>query len=196
MTVDRGALEAELAALLAARAFDEATDRAVRGWGPEIYGWLVGVLHDEVEATDAFSTFADQLWRSLGRYDGRCSTRTWCYMLARHAAARVRGGRDPGERVPLSQAPASAIAAEVRATTALHLRTSSKNELSTLRAQLDPDDQILLVLRVDRELGWREIAHVLLGEEADAAACDRHAAALRKRFERVKAQLRKYLTQG
>jgi RNA polymerase sigma-70 factor (ECF subfamily) len=196
MKDERAALEAELQALIAARTIDTATERAVRGWGPEIYGWLVGVLHDEVEATDAFSVFADQLWRSLGRYDGRCSTRTWCYMLARHAAARVRGARAKGDRVPLSQAPVSAIAAQVRATTALHLRTSSKNNLSALRAQLEPDDQILLVLRVDRDLGWREIAQILLGEDADAAACDRHAAALRKRFERVKAQLRRGLAPG
>ncbi len=196
MTDTRAVLERELRALLDAGSFDVATDRAIRGWGPEIYGWLVGVLRDEVEATDAFAVFADQLWRSLARYDGRCSTRTWCYMLARQAASRVRAARARGDRVPLSDAPISALAAEVRATTAMHLRTSSKNDLSALRAELDPDDQTLLVLRVDRDLGWREIAQILLGEDADAAACDRHAAALRKRFERVKALLRARLAPG
>lgn len=196
MTAARDALETELRVLIDARDLTAATDRALRGWGPEVFGWLVGVLHDEVEATDAFALFADQLWRSLERYDGRCSTRTWCYMLARHAAARVRAARAKGQAVPLSDAPMSALAAQVRETTALHLRTSSKNDLSALRAKLDPEDQILLVLRVDRELGWREIAQVLLGEDADSAACDRHAVALRKRFERVKAELRKHLTRG
>jgi RNA polymerase sigma-70 factor (ECF subfamily) len=41
------------------------------------------------------------------------------------------------------------------------------------------------VLRVDRELSWREVA-VALGEEADDEAC---CAALRKRFERLKEKL-------
>jgi hypothetical protein len=53
-----------------------------------------------------------------------------------------------------------------------------------IRRQLDEDDQTLLVLRVDRDLAWRDIAIVFLGEAADADAITRKAAMLRKQFER------------
>lgn len=186
---DRDATEAELRDLINAGSFDAATDRAIRGWGPEIFGWLTGVLADATEAADAFAVFAEQLWQSLRRYDGRCSTRTWCYMLARHAASRVREARRRGNAVPISQAPE--VAAAVRTVTAVHQQSAVKDELRALRASLPEEDQMLLVLRVDRDLGWREVAQILGEEDASPAEIDRHAAALRKRFERVKAELRK-----
>ena len=188
---DRDALEAALRGQLAAGEFDAATDRAIRAWGPEIYGWLTGVLADPTEAADAFAVFAEQLWQSLRRYDGRCSTRTWCYMLARHAAARVREARRRGAAIPLSQAPE--VAAAVRTVTALHQQSAVKDALRALRASLAEEDQMLLVLRVDRDLGWREVAQILGDEDAAPADLDRHAATLRKRFERIKAELRKQL---
>lgn len=186
---DRDAREADLRACLDAGAHDRAAELAIRGWGPEIYGWLAGVLADPVDAGDAFALFAEQLWLSLRRYDGRCSTRTWCYMLARHAAGRVRDARRRGAAVPLSQAPS--VAAAVRTVTAAHQQTAVKDELRALRAALPEDDQMLLVLRVDRDLGWREVAQIMADEDATAIELDRHAAALRKRFERIKAELRK-----
>jgi len=71
--------------------------------------------------------------------------------------------------------------------------------LARLRASLSVEEQTLLVLRVDRELEWEEIAEVLgPGPEDDdtppggggARPAARRAAALRKRFERLKARLR------
>jgi hypothetical protein len=45
---------------------------------------------------------------------------------------------------------------------------------------------------VDRDLSWRETAIAMCSEsELDEAAVEREAAKLRKRFERVKADLRK-----
>ncbi|MFN0252360.1 MAG: hypothetical protein ACKV2T_36125 [Kofleriaceae bacterium] len=49
-----------------------------------------------------------------------------------------------------------------------------------IRATLEPDDQMLLGLRVDRDLAWPEIA-TILGAEAPA---------LRKRYERLTKRLR------
>ena len=193
---ERAALEEAIVADVAAGHHDRATERAIRGWGPEIYGWLGSATASETEAADAFAVFGEQLWLSLRRFDRRCSTRTWCYMLARHAAARVRAGREGGRRVPLSDAPTSRLVAEIRSMTGRHQQTGTKAALTAQRAKLDEDDETLLVLRVDRGLAWREIAQVLLGEDADGAACERHAAALRKRFERVKALLRARLAPG
>ena len=65
-----------------------------------------------------------------------------------------------------------------------------QNVYAEIRKQLDPDDQTLLVLRVDRDLAWRDIAIVMLGEAAVDAEVTKKAAALRKQFERVKERLR------
>jgi RNA polymerase sigma-70 factor (ECF subfamily) len=97
--------------------------------------------------------------------------------------------------VPLPASPAAALTAQVRETTLVHLRTDVKDRVRALRARLAPDDQTLLVLRVDKDLGWRDIALVELGDDAPTAVLDRVAATLRKRFERVKQRLRELVAE-
>jgi RNA polymerase sigma-70 factor (ECF subfamily) len=65
--------------------------------------------------------------------------------------------------------------------------------MRALRERLDPEDQTLLILHVDRALTWPEIALVLHDEAAplEGAEHGRAAARLRKRFERVKAEFRR-----
>jgi RNA polymerase sigma-70 factor (ECF subfamily) len=167
----------------------------LREHGSEIFGWMLASLPVESDAADAFSLFSEDLWKSLGRYDARCSIRTWCYMLARHAVSRIaRAARIAapvaGVTVPLSQVRVSRIAAELRERTVEHLRTDVKAKVRSLREHLDPDDQTLLVLRVDKDLAWRDISLVFLGPEATDVELTRHAALMRKRFERIKLKLR------
>jgi RNA polymerase sigma-70 factor, ECF subfamily len=164
-------------------------ESALSAHGPEIYGWLLASLANPTEANDAYSLFGEDLWRSLPRYRGQCSIRTWCYMLARAAVVRVielRGRRS----APLSEASESCLVAQPREPTLPHLCTDVKQGVRALRTQLEPDDQTLLVLRVDKNLSWHDIAIVMRGADASDADHARFAAALRKRFERVKARLR------
>jgi hypothetical protein len=51
---------------------------------------------------------------------------------------------------------------------------------------------MLLILHVDRALPWREIAMIVheQSESLDGEALDRECARLRRRFERVKAELK------
>src|ERR1043165_2019404 len=165
-------------------------EQVLRDHGGEIYGWLAATLASDAEADDAFSLFSEDLWKSLPRYHGRCSPRTWCYLIARGAASRLHEARRIRRAVPLSEAPIAALVAQIRETTQLHLRTSVKDRIRSARAQLAPDDQTLLILRVDRDLDWRDIAYIFLGAEAGDAELARHAAVLRKRFERAKQRLR------
>jgi RNA polymerase sigma-70 factor (ECF subfamily) len=190
----RAQVEATVRAALQATAHDRATELALRGYGAEVLGWLHATMPPG-DAADAFSLFGEELWKSLRRFDGRCSVRTWCYMLARQAAYRVREARAAGREIPLSSAPLDALAAEIRETTLLHLRTEVKDRMRELRQALDPEDQTLLILRVDRDLGWRDVAQITLGVDASIDELDRHAAALRKRFERVKQRLRELAAQ-
>jgi RNA polymerase sigma-70 factor (ECF subfamily) len=167
-----------------------ATEQAIRTYGPELVSWLVAVLRNEADAHDAFSWLSVELWKSMGRYDGRCSMRTWCYMLARHAAARVRGRKSAKHELLVSSIPSVAHAVTHVWNTTQHRERRERDSYTELREQLAEDDQTLLVLRVDRGLPWRDIAHVLLGEDASDAELAKKAATLRKQFERVKQQLR------
>src|SRR5262249_22813560 len=83
-------IEATLRELLAMRSpasYERATTLALESYGPELVGWLCASM-PESDAHDAFGMLAEELWKSLPDFDGRCSVRTWCYMLAR--AARFR----------------------------------------------------------------------------------------------------------
>ena len=187
-------IEDEVRRLLMAGEIDAATTVALRGYGPEVLGFLAAVAKNEADARDAFSEFSEDLWQGLDKFAGNSSLRTWAYTIARRALWRVLN--DPRRRadrnVPLSEASViEKVAAQVRESTLTHLRTSVKDGFAQLRAQLPADEQTLLILRVDRDLAWRDIAAVMHeGDgEPDSAALDREAAALRKRFERVKVRL-------
>src|SRR5688572_31984095 len=89
----------------------------LREHGPEIFGWMLASLASETEAADAYSLFCEDLWRSLSRHQGRCSMRTWCYMIARHSVSRTIALRARGPAVSLSEAPDSRLAAPLREST-------------------------------------------------------------------------------
>ena len=80
--------DAELRGLITRGEHERATEEALRSYGPELIGWLCSILPSNADAHDAFSRMSEELWKSLGRFDGRCAVRTWCYMLARHARLR------------------------------------------------------------------------------------------------------------
>jgi RNA polymerase sigma-70 factor (ECF subfamily) len=182
--------EVELRALIERGEFDQATERTIRLYGPELIGWLCSILPVEADAHDAFSRMSEELWRSFQRFDGRCSIRTWCYMLARFAASYVRARPRHQREVLVSQVPSLIGAVTDVWNTTRRGEQQAENVYAEIRSQLDDSEQTLLVLRVDRNLSWRDIAIVLLGEDADAAAVARKAASLRKQFERVKQRLR------
>jgi RNA polymerase sigma-70 factor (ECF subfamily) len=176
--------EPALAALARAGDTHELATRILRAYGPEILSYLFASLRGEGEAGDAFSQFTLNLWQGIGGFRGESSFRTWAYALARHAVGRVTRERGKQRRmVPLSgAAELDALAARMRSETLEYLRTERRDQVASLRAELDPDDQTLLILRVDRGFTWPEIAEIM--EESNAAA-------LRKRFERIKDRLRK-----
>jgi RNA polymerase sigma-70 factor (ECF subfamily) len=169
--------------------FAEATTAALRRYGPEVLGFLVATQRDHDDAEEAFSVFAERLWQNMSKFEWKCSVRTWSYVLARNATADLhrREARHRRSRVALSSAPISKIAARVRTETMPGLLVEKRSGLARLRDELSDEDRALLVLRVNRELAWRDIAQVL---GADDDVIDREAARLRKRFQLVKERLR------
>jgi len=171
-------------ALLEAGDARGAAEAIVRDHGPQILGYLASILRNDADAADVFSQFTEDLWRGLPGFRGECPIRVWAYRLAWHAAARHL--RDPyrarGRRLETTEL--SRIAEEVRSSVLLGRREARQRSIDKLRARLAPEEQTLLVLRLDRGLSWREVATVIA---EDGAAADETA--LRKRFERLKDKL-------
>lgn len=190
MATDVELIDVEVRGALARGDRDSATNLAVRTYGPELIGWLSSILPRESDAHDAFSLLSEELWRSMVRFDGRCSVRTWCYMLARQAAGRIRSQPRLAREELVTSVPSIVHAVtEVWNTTRIEAQRE-QDVYAEIRRELAEDDQTLLVLRVDRDLAWRDIALVMLGESAIEEELTRKSAALRKQFERVKEQLR------
>jgi RNA polymerase sigma-70 factor, ECF subfamily len=178
----------------AAGDFARVATETLQQYGPEVLGLLFALHRDRDEASDAFSVFSERLWQSLAEFEWRCSMRTWAYMLARRVSRDVRRGegRRGRRNVGLSDANVSRVAAQVRTRTLTILRTETKTAIMKLRESLPEDDQLLLVLRVDRDLAWNDLALVFLdakNEESDQETLKREAARLRKRFQLVKERL-------
>jgi RNA polymerase sigma-70 factor (ECF subfamily) len=175
--------EAQLAERLAARDLASAATIGIRHFGPPILAYLTSVLRNDADAADAFSAFCEDAWRGIGEFRHECAFKTWAYKLAWHAALRV--AREPHRRRArrLETADAERLATEVRSTTAMHLRTGPRDALAAIRETLDSEERTLLVLRLDRDLAWSEIATVLGDKHTEAA--------LRKRFERLKEKVRR-----
>lgn len=166
-----------------------AATTVVKGYGPEVLGFLVTLLRDEDDASEVFSQACEDLWVGLPRFQGRCSVRTWFYTLARHAASRLQ--RSPHRRANRHATLGELIevAERVRSATLPHLRTDVKDRIAMIRDALAPDDRALLVLRIDREMNWSEIARVFSAEDASNAELVRAAARLRKRFQGIKDEI-------
>lgn len=163
--------------------------------GADVIRFIHARFRDEQASAEVFSEFAQDLWLGLPKFRFECSLRAWAFILARHAGNRYlqREVRKQRMQVPLSAAPELERQVQrIRTETLLNLSTPREQRLASLRAELSPEDQELLMLRVDRELEFSEIALVYLGgSEVGEEALARESARLRKRFQTLKERLRK-----
>jgi RNA polymerase sigma-70 factor (ECF subfamily) len=188
----RPEVEDDVKARVAAHDHDGATSAALRGYGQEILELLVAIHRDETEASEAFSLFAEGVWRGIETFAWQCTLRTWLYAVARRSSLRHRRDerRRAAREAPLPEdSNASVLVAELRSRTASLLAAERGARIAALRASLPVDDQTLLLLRVDRQLAWDELARVMHEEELSPEELKREAARLRKRFQLVKEKL-------
>lgn len=173
-----------------------AASLAVRAYGTEIFELLAALHHNDNDAAEVFSMFAEKLWRSLPSFRWDASFRTWAYTIARTASLDFRRAeKRRAQRIaPLPDGSTlSGIEADVRSVTQSYLRTERRDRFAQIRAELSPEDQELLMLRVDRGLAWDELAMVLADDEEKPLSPEtkkRVAARLRKRFQLLKDKLR------
>jgi RNA polymerase sigma-70 factor (ECF subfamily) len=190
-------LEGRIAGLLAAADLRGAATLSIEGYGPEVLGFLVTLFGNESDASEAFGQASEDLWAGLGRFQGRCSLRTWFYTLARNAAARLQ--RSPERRAArrkVSLGFVADVAERVRSQTLPHLRTDIKDRVASIRDALPEEDRALLVLRVDREMSWSDVARIHAGDDASEEELARVAARLRKRFQSIKEEIRRRAKQS
>lgn len=194
MTASDPSRDEDVRQLADAGRYAEAATALVQRHGPGVLGYLHALSSSRAESEELFSDVCERLWRKLPAFEWSGSIRTWMYVTARNALidARRRQGRRP--MVPLSSAPE--LAAAVRSTTEVYRRSETKGKLSEVRDELDADDRTLLILRVDREMSWNDIARVMAEGEPDEAELERAGARLRKRFERLKERIRNAMLQG
>lgn len=160
-----------------------AATQALRALGPEILRFLRSVLRDEEDAADAFSHFAERLWKGLSTFQGRSSLRTWAYRIAWNSAMTLRNDAWHRHGRRFATGEATALAEEIRTKTVVRVQRQ-KDAFEKLRQALSPEDQSLLALRLDCGFSWEETAEILSagGEQVQALT-------LMKRFERLKKRL-------
>ncbi len=175
---------------LVASDVERAATLAIKEYGPELLGFLAAMTRDRGQADEAFSDLCERVWKGLPTFRWEASLRTWAYQLARNALHRLR--RDPRARsernLPLSIV--TSIAAVPRTETAPFQRSELRSEIRAMIEALEPDDYEIMILRLDRGIAWKDIAGAIAEEGAPASTLDQRAAACRKRYERIKAQLR------
>lgn len=189
--LNRQETEARIHQLTEAEDFASAAELTLQLYGDELLGYLMGTLQDRTAVEDVFQNLNLEMWRALPRFEWRSSLRTWIYMIARGVLSKHL--RDPYRRrgAPLLTADEAALPMRLaRTATRTWRKTESKDRLWTICEQLPTEDRELLMLRIGRKMNWKDIAAIFTDDEADKAELRRTSARLRKRYERLKDQLR------
>ncbi len=191
----RGELESKLGKLLADGDRDATATLAIGSYGPEIYSFLVAIHGNEADADEVFAIFAEAFWKALTTFERNSTFRTFAYAIARRLSFRFR--RDAARKRKRFHAMESSIMSRLvhkdRSRTGRVELTETRSRLLALRASLPPEDQELLMLRLDRRLQWEELAQVLHAEDEVPLALEKlkkETVRLRKRFQLIKERLR------
>jgi len=164
-------------------------------YGREIRSFVGSRLSTRSDGDEAYSMFVEDLWAGLPNFSWRCSMRTWAYLLARNAMTRyaTQPQRRAMRNLPLSWPGAlSDLVEQVRNETRAYHKTEVKDRFRALREKLEPSDQVLLTLRVDRQMSYRDVAITLSGTpDWDEEAIERESVRLRQAMAKVRRELRR-----
>ncbi len=114
---------------------------ALERFGPKVFGYLRAVLIDDERSQEAFSLFAEMLWREVP--ESTPIERVWAFRLAYRAATSV------SERNP-------------------ERKCVAVTEEQKIFASLSSEEQMIVTLRVDQGVSWEEIASVI-GTDTESA---------------------------
>lgn len=172
--------------------FREATDVAIRGYGSELFGFIMNTTHDEALAQDIFQNLCMEVWRALPRFEWKSNFRTWVYTLARRTTFHTLRAPDRRRGQRLHTEDELQLRADwARTSTMEWQKTENKDRFWLLCEALDPEQRSLVMLRIAQNLSWTQIARIMSEEDAPSPeALERATALYRKRFERTKTRLK------
>lgn len=160
---------------------DERYALAARAFGPALERLARAYEADADHRGDLLQDIHLALWRSLGRFDGRCALRTWVYRVAHNVGAshilKQRSG--PARLTTLEEIdiPASSPSPE----DAVGERQALARMMTLIRALKPTDRQVMLLYLEDLEAA--EIAEVTgLSSGAVATRIHRAKALLARNF--------------
>ena len=163
VTDDAGVDDPDRALVAAAAEGDrDAFETLVLRYQTRIVNYVTAVVRDPADAEDVAQETFIRAWRSLTRFRGDSSFKTWLYAVATNAARtglKRRGRRNRVEDESLDDEAASLAAGDVPAggpdpETGLVRRESIDRAL----AALPPDLRVAVVLRDVEGLDYKEIA--------------------------------------
>jgi RNA polymerase sigma-70 factor (ECF subfamily) len=186
---DVASFDAEVRDLVTSGRMREAGEVLLSRLSPELRSFLHLLLGNVALADEAHSGTCERLWRGLDAFRWECPLRSWSYIVARREAnrCRMRHARASAHETTLSKADQVAAS---RTSGTGKVSTGSADRIESMRASLSDEDRDLVVLRVERELAWKEIAAAFLeDDEANAETIAREAARLRQRFHGIRVRL-------
>jgi RNA polymerase sigma-70 factor (ECF subfamily) len=188
---ERDALEQRIHQFCEEGDVGRAVEEALSGYGAELMRLLASLLNDKERAREAYAIFSETLLMDLPSFRWESSFRTWAHRVARNVAYRLAAAPS-GRELPVSHGAFDHHVHHEWSRTRPWLRTDIKERIRALRSQLEPYEQTLLELRIDRRMSWTDVAKRLADpdEPTTPEALARRAAVLRQQFQRIKARLR------
>jgi DNA-directed RNA polymerase specialized sigma24 family protein len=174
----RACFDEEIRGLLRQGEGVRATRDALRTYGPELFGFVVGAVDDREAAGVAYADACRRMEREIAAFRWSCPLRTWMYAIVRQQLGRHR---ESASRRPTASPSSFELPDPTR--TISRRPATRRAAIAALRMRLPPEDRELLILRLDRSLDWLDIAITTLG-------CDAPAIELARESNRVRARMR------
>lgn len=156
--------------------------QAAEAFGPALQRLARATEANDERRRDLLQDMHVALWRSFGRFDGRCSLATWVYRVIHNTAASHvdRERRRPGTPVPLD---AAGELPDGRSLSGDLEQSDALARLTRWIRRLKPPDRQVMTLYLE-DLGAAEIAEVTgLSPGAVATRISRLKAQLAKHFQ-------------
>ncbi|MFT3917522.1 MAG: sigma factor [Anaeromyxobacteraceae bacterium] len=119
-----------------------AATAVIEALGPTVLSYLRPVLRDEDDVKDAFSIWAENVWKGLPGFEGRSSLKTWCLRLACNVVLNLKNQAHARKVRRFETGEASRLAESLRTASAVKVERRRQRVLE-LRKLLTPDEQTL-----------------------------------------------------
>ena len=186
-------VEVRFTRYLEAQRWSDAVGLLVQAYGNDVLRFLHGFLRDSDAAEEVFAQMSLRLCEEVPRFRGECTGKVWFFYKARYAALDwVRSPRRRRERrlETREMSRVHAMVEQVRTNTRPFMKTEVKDKFELLRAQLDAEERMLLVLYKYQEKSSQEVAEAMSSPEEVWTP-----AKVRKRWQRLKSKIAKMAKQ-